>query len=374
MSDHHHHDTHHEHPHPHPPASKPVAKESEVQDVGSRALAEALGSSFFFVKLVMVVLVIVFFASGLVRVQPGERAVILRFGKPTGGGEAQLLEPGLHFAWPPPIDEVVKIPIGQIQSVTSDVGWYATTAEMEVAGTEPPPQPSLNPAVDGYTLTSDGNIIHARATMGYRVTDALEYVFAFNSASNVVESVLNNALVWASAQLTVDEALKNNDAFKEKVVRRVTLLADQLDLGITLDTMTVRIVPPRYVKPAFDAVTGAEADKNKLILSAQGGADALLASSRADANAIINSGKTASSRYLKNVIADANSFSEQLPEYKKNPKLFQERLLAERWQRVLANASDKILIPDRADGQPRELRIMLNREPEKPRTNSPAQK
>ncbi|HMP81309.1 MAG TPA: protease modulator HflK [Verrucomicrobiota bacterium] len=368
------HDPHDHHDHPHPPAAKPAAKDSEVQDVGSRALAEALGSSFFFVKLVMLVLIIVFFASGVVRVQPGERAVILRFGKPTGKGDAQLLEPGLHFAWPPPIDEVVRIPIGQIQSVTSGVGWYATTPEMEVAGTEPPPMPSLNPAIDGYTLTSDGNIVHARATMGYRVTDALAYVFAFTSASNVVQAALDNALVWASSQMTVDEALKNNDAFKEKVVRRVTQLSDRLDLGITLDTMNVRIVPPRYVKEAFDAVTGAEADKNKVVLAAQGEADALLASSRAEANAIVNSGKTASSRYLKNIMADATAFREQLPEYKKNPELFQQRLLTERWQRVLANADEKNIILDRADGQPRELRILLKREPERPRTNSPAQR
>ena len=343
-----------------------------MQDVGSRALSEALGSSFFFVKIVMVVLVVVFFTSGAVKVDPGERAVILRFGKPTGKGGAQLLEPGLHFAWPPPIDEVVKIPIGQIQSVTSDVGWYATTAEMEVAGTEPPAQPSLNPAFDGYTLTADGNIIHARAVMGYRVTDALAYVFSFTKASNVVQSVLDNALVWASARMTVDEAIKNNDAFKEKVMNRVTQVADQIDLGITLDTMTVRIIPPRFVKASFDAVTTAEADKNKALLTAQGEADALLAAARAEANGVVNSGKTASSRYLKNIAADATAFSDQLPEYRKNPELFRQRLLTERWQRVLANADEKDIIPDRADGQPRELRILLKREPEKPKTNSPA--
>jgi len=136
--------------------------------------------------------------------------------------------------------------------------------------------------------------------------------------------------------------------------------------------MTVRIIPPRYVKESFDAVTGAESDRNKTILTAQGGADAMLAGARADANSAVNAGKTASSRYLKTIVADAASFQDQLPEYNKNPELFRDRLMTERWQRVLAGASDKILIPDRADGKPRELRVLLNREPEKPRTNSPA--
>ena len=109
-------------PHEH---QKP-APEISAEDSGSRALAEALGSSFFFVKIIMAVLVVVFLASGAVTVGPQERAVILHFGKPGSEGAAGLLGPGLHFAFPAPIDEVVKIPIGQIQYVTSTIGWYAT--------------------------------------------------------------------------------------------------------------------------------------------------------------------------------------------------------------------------------------------------------
>ena len=119
------------------PSLRTPAPDSGVEDVGSRALSEALGSSFFFVKIVMAVLVIIFLVSGAVKVDPGERAVVLRFGKVQGEGEARLLGPGLHFAFPPPIDEVVKIPIGQIQAATSTVGWYAVTPEQEVAGAPP---------------------------------------------------------------------------------------------------------------------------------------------------------------------------------------------------------------------------------------------
>jgi hypothetical protein len=33
---------------------------------------------------------------------------------------------------------------------------------------------------------------------------------------------------------------------------------------------------------------------------------------------------------------------------------------------ILTNVQDKIFLPQRADGKPRELRLMLNREPPKP--------
>src|SRR4051794_24843675 len=139
MSDHHHdhehgHDHDHDHDHDHKPHSHEApapATQVVSEDAGSQALAEALRSSFAIVKVVMVVLVIVFFAKGFFTVGPQERAIILRFGSPQGQGDKALLGAGLHWSLPYPIDEVVKIPITEIQKVSSTVGWYLTTPEKE---------------------------------------------------------------------------------------------------------------------------------------------------------------------------------------------------------------------------------------------------
>src|SRR6267154_1342242 len=138
-----------------------------TMDAGSRALAEALRSSFAIVKIVMVLMVVAFFCSGFFTVGPQEKAVILRFGKPVGEGQKALLSAGLHWSLPYPIDEVVKIPITEIQKVSSNNGWYLTTPEAELSGEEMPAGQSLNPAIDGYALTADRNIIHTRVTLSY---------------------------------------------------------------------------------------------------------------------------------------------------------------------------------------------------------------
>src|SRR5438128_11686920 len=117
-----------------PPPSPEV-----TEDAGSQALSEALRSSFAIVKVLMAALVVVFFSSGFFTVGPQEKAIILRFGKPVGEGEKALLGSGLHLAFPSPIDEVVRIPIGRVQRVDSTIGWYATTAANEASGTEPEP-------------------------------------------------------------------------------------------------------------------------------------------------------------------------------------------------------------------------------------------
>src|SRR4051794_28731271 len=95
------------------PAPGPIPERAQ-EDAGSTALAEALRSSFAIVKILMIVLVIAFFASGIFTVNSQQKAIILRFGKPVGAGPDQLLGPGLHWSFPSPIDEVVKIPIGEI--------------------------------------------------------------------------------------------------------------------------------------------------------------------------------------------------------------------------------------------------------------------
>src|SRR5258708_3216109 len=119
----------HDHPHRHdagrrptleaPPRPAPVGPE----DAGSQALSEALRSSFFIVKILMVVMVFCFLGAGLFQVGPQEKAVILRFGRPVGEANQALLGAGLHWAYPYPIDEVVRIPITEIQTVKSSVGW-----------------------------------------------------------------------------------------------------------------------------------------------------------------------------------------------------------------------------------------------------------
>src|SRR5437867_7031567 len=91
------------------------------EDASSEALSEALRSSFAIVKVLMIALVLVFLGSGFFTVGPQEKAIKLRFGKPVGQGENALLGPGPHWALPAPIDEVVRIPIGQVQSVASTI-------------------------------------------------------------------------------------------------------------------------------------------------------------------------------------------------------------------------------------------------------------
>src|SRR5882757_6856569 len=243
MSDEHkHHDAHE--------STAPVTAE----DAGSQALAEALGSSFAIVKIVMVLMVVAFFASGFFTVGPSEKVVLLRFGKPVGEGQKALLSSGkLHWSLPYPIDEVVRIPITEQQIVQSTVGWYMTTPEAELSEVEMPAGASLNPAVDGYVITADRNIIHTRATLSYQINDPIPFVFNFASASNTLQNALNNALLFTAARFNVDDILTRDvPGFHDAVQQRFSELVEQEQLGISIIQFEVRSIPPRQLQPVFD--------------------------------------------------------------------------------------------------------------------------
>jgi len=362
----------HSHPHDHPHDDHGHSHPPEMPvDAGSQALTEALRSSFAVVRVVMVLLVVVFFVHGIFQVKPNERAIILHYGKPRGEGAKALLGPGLHWSYPYPIDEVQKISVTGVQKVESSVGWYATTREQELAGTESFAGPTLNPSLDGYTLTADANIIHVRSTLTYHVVDPVRYVFGFEVASNVVENALNNAIVYASAIYKVDDILtKDKLGFQGAIEKRAAELLEKENLGVAVDQCDVQTTWPRQqnVRNAFSAVLSAQIDRDKLLQEASSYTNQVLTAAVATSNTIVNLAEAKRAQYVSDISSRATNFLSILPWYKTNKDLFVQQRFNETMGRVLTNIDEKIYVPERLDGKTRDLWLLLNREPLKPST------
>ena len=355
------------------------AKPASVDDSGTQALSEALGSSFLFIKIIVAALVAGLIFSCFRSVESNEVAVILRFGEPVAGSDGKVVRsPGFHWAFPYPIDEVVRISVAGTHVTESTNGWYGVSATMEIKGEDamPPETESLAPGRDGYTLTADGNIIHTKATMNYTITDPLRYGFNFTQATNVLRNILDNALIYASARFTAADAIyKDKAAFAEAVQNRViSKVTDEANkgansLGIKVDLINVETRVPLRVRYAFNSVQESVEDRNRKISEAKGYADEVTRKALGEVQTAVSAGMTLSNQLVQAVSAEAKSFVDQLPRYRENPNLFEQRLRAETMGRVLTNAVDKFFLPSRADGQSRELRLQLNREPEKPKLN-----
>jgi membrane protease subunit HflK len=357
-----------------PPPPTPI-------DSGSQALADALHSSFGIVKFAMVVLFVVFLFSGFFTVGPQEKAIVLRFGKPVGEGEAVLRSSGAHWAWPYPIDEVIKIPITEVQEVRSRTQWFLQTAIQEARGEIPPPMPALNPAIDGYAITGDGNIIHAQATLRYRIDDPVRCVFDFSSGvnqafnlagvSNAVLHALDNALIYAAARSTVDQALLERTAFQDAVLARVTTLVREQKLGVIVEQCLVEARQPRQLDFAFQSVTDAGQRRRTAETEALSYRDKKLNEAEAEAVARLNTAQAARNEMVSKIEGDAKLFASVLPTWRDNRALFIQTRLVETLGRVIAGVDYKMYLPTTADGKPVELRLNLNREPVKLGSDQP---
>ena len=346
------------------PKEETLAPVRPVEDSTTMALADALSSSFKIIQGLMIGLVVIFLGSGFFTVEPNEVAVKLRFGKPVGTGEDRILQQGLHWSPPSPIGEIVKIPIGETRSVVATNCWYAVTPEMEISGQLPYATSSLRPGVDGYAITSDENIIHARADAKYLISDPVAFKFDFLDVEDLLRNALNNALLFAAAQTTADDALyRDRVGFKDRVRLRFLSNIQKAHLGIRLQSLDVQTFPPMFVKEAFDQVTQTEQAVSQMRNEAEGDAAQTLRRAQGEAQAIINQGMSRSNLITSRVIADAKVFEQLKPHYEANPQFFRSRLLIERMGRILTQANDTWLLPRVAPGQTQELRLQLNREP-----------
>jgi membrane protease subunit HflK len=350
-----------EHLHQAPPA----------EDAGSQALGDALRSSFFIVKIIMVLLVLAFLGSGFFTVGPQEKAILVRLGKPVGEGENALLSPGFHWAFPKPIDAIERVPFTSVLEADSTVGWMFTPEERrrgEVPG--PSPQSSLDPATITYALSADTNIVHVVASLRYRITDPIRYHFDFIDAATFVTNDLNNALLYATAQFPVDDVLtRNRTAFKEAVTARFDDLVHSQNLGIHREQLEVDAAAPGFLYNKFNEVVATTQKRDTSKKQAETYATSTLATARGKAATQMYEAESASSNLVNMITAEAKKFDEVRGEYERDPDFFQRVRQAAALEVIYTNAVEKILIP----AGTHEVRLNLSREPQAPSTNTFAQ-
>ncbi|MEA2013041.1 MAG: FtsH protease activity modulator HflK [Verrucomicrobiota bacterium] len=330
-------------------------------DAGREAFENALKICFFILKIACAFVLIVMLVGSFVVIDQHETGVRLRFGKISENQKNAILKPGMHFAFPYPIDEVIKISTARVNSVSSNSFWYALSDEEKRTGFQTGPLPqTLKPGIDGYVLSGDKNIIHYKWTLRYSVNDPINYVMHAKDPELLLRFILENAVNNIVSKMTIDEAWRTNiETLRTTVERFVAEKARTMKLGIKLERINLdEKVPPRQLKKAFDAVVEEELKMSEALNKAKNYLSKTVNQAHANASGIITKAESYKTRKINNTKADATYFNDMLVQYKKNPKLLKRRLYEESITKVLNNAEEKFLLSKRKNG---ELRILLER-------------
>ena len=244
---------------------------------------------------------IVTLATMLTQVQPGERAVVRRFGR--------LLDekpgPGLYRGLPWGIDRVDRVPVGRVRRVV--VGFD----EKEEA------DPAVTPV--GQLLTGDHNLVNVKAEIYYRVreADVERFVLLADRADALVARAAEAALAEWVAGRPVDEVILRGKVrlpahLRDETQRRL----DPYELGVEVEQASVTdLSPPAEVKAAFDRLAEAQTEIRTKVNRAEQAAQ----QKRSDAAAEVYRLKSSAAAYANEQVvqarAEADTFRKRLAQY-----------------------------------------------------------
>jgi membrane protease subunit HflK len=194
---------------------------------------------------IFVVMALSYGLTGVTQVQPGERAVVRRFGRVL----AEQPGPGLWFGLPWGIDVVDRVPIERVRRV--EIGY---NPDEDDAG--------LTPL--GQLVTGDHNLVNMQIVINYKVRDeqnaVVDFAIQADRADGIVARSAETALAEWVAGRTVDNVLVTAKAdLPAWLVAHLQERLDNYRLGVLVQDVTVAYaLPPEQVKAAFDAVTRAQ--------------------------------------------------------------------------------------------------------------------
>jgi len=283
-----------------------------------------------FVAAIVIILLMLY--SCFYTVQEHERAAILTFGKYTGETGA-----GLHFKWPYPIQEVIKVPAELTQQIT--IGYRENGDQITVIEEE------------AMMITGDENIVLADAVVQWKISNIRDYLYNVDNPEQFLRNAASASIRSVIGSEKLDYAITDGKTeIQDKVRAKLIELQEVYQTGIQiLDIKFQDIEPPGgAVAEAFREVTNAREEKNTKINQAIKYENERIPRARGEAQALLEQAEAQKKSRILNAQGDVAKFNAIYEEYKANPAVTEKRLILETLEKILPGA--RIVITDGKGG------------------------
>ncbi len=290
------------------------------------------GKSVF---LLLIVLAVLWAASGLYRVLPDEQGVVLRFGK-----YIKTTQPGLNYHLPLPIERALTPKVTKVNRI--DVGFRPASDTGRSSGIADVDEESL-------MLTGDENIVDINYSVFWVIKDAQKFLFNIQSPVETVKATSETAMREVIAKSPIQSILTEGRSKIEVEVQEIMQqILDEYGSGIQItQVQTQQADPPNQVIDAFRDVQAARADRERSKNEAEAYANDVIPRARGEAEKILQEAEA----YKKQVVAaaegEASRFLAIYNEYKNAKQVTQERMYLETMEKVLSDI-DKVIIDKKA--------------------------
>jgi membrane protease subunit HflK len=264
------------------------------------------------------VLVAIWAATGLYKVDAAERAVVTRFGQ-----YVATTEPGLRWHMPWPIEA------RQIINVESVEGFSDQTR----------------------MLTSDENLVDINIAVQYRRAEAKGYAFNVrdpeSTLGEVSESAIREIVGRSRLDFVLEEGRQEIAARTKELIQRTL---DSYETGIEVTSVNLQgvAVPEQVAMAQRDAIKARE-DRERLALEAQAYANDILPKAKGSAARQLEDAQAYKARIVADAEGEAERFVKLLAAYEQAPGVTRQRLYFETLEQVLGN-TNKVLVDTKGAG------------------------
>ena len=288
------------------------------------------------VALAVLVVLLLWLATGIYRVNPDEEGVIRRF-----GAYSQTTTSGLHYHLPAPIESVETPKVTRINR--TDVGFNTENTGRGI-GRQALPEESL-------MLTGDENIVDINFSVFWVIKDAQAYLFNVRNPESTVKSAAEAAIREVVGRTPIASALAEGRRQVETDTEALLQnILDSYSAGLQVTQVQLQKVdPPQPVIEAYRDVQKARADQERLKNEAEAYQNTIVPAARGDAEQKIQNAEAYRQEIIARAQGDAQRFLSVLTAYQANKEVTAERLYLETMEDVLKNAN-KVLIDKAAEG------------------------
>lgn len=302
-------------------------------------------------------LLLLLLSTSLVIIQPGEQALLERFGKPVPG--RTVLGPGAHLKWPWPVDRVYLYRTEQIQ--TFDVGFTPDEATEKinamlwtiphlkeenflVANNEPASLTATNEATG--KRTPPVSLLTVSIPVQFQITNLEAWAYNNSDATALLQDIATREVVRYLVGVDLGEFMTSGRlAASQALAERIQRTADEHQLGARILAVGLQdIHPPVKVAPDYEKVVAATQTRCATILEAQAQQIMTNALSSAQATFILNDANADAARRKIDALAQAALFTNQIPAFEAAPSVYVERAYLQAFADSTANSRKYILL------------------------------
>lgn len=287
--------------------------------------------------LVIGILLIAWFLSGLFIVNPAEEAVILRFGK-----FSNVEQPGLHW-FARFIDQKYLLDIQKIYSFSLQGDFLTKSSDQNDIASQYIPLDNVK-KVTGSSDQSK-NLVNVELNVQYRISDPNAYLFNIVSPDDTIQQVASGVLSDVIGTMKLDEVLTiGRESVSSGVKDRLTKVLASYHSGLDVIAVTLRKVQaPDQVRAAFSDVNRADQDRATYIQQAQAYASKVVPLAQGVAARTLADATAYQQQVVLASQANVARYQAVLKAYIGSPDVTRERMYLDAMQTILQNTT-KVLV------------------------------